>query len=120
VRACVGAIPYSTERCGPATEVVTPVPQPTTPEQIIRSVFGAAGSAAVSVARCESGLNPRAVSPSGTYRGLFQIGSFHAANFQSVTGQSYSAAVYDPYFNALYAKRLFDARGWQPWSCKPR
>jgi hypothetical protein len=49
---------------------------------------------------------------------LFQINNVHRARFQQVTGQSWTK-VYDPYFNSLFAKWLFDQEGWQPWACKP-
>jgi hypothetical protein len=35
-----------------------------------------------------------------------------------VTGQPWSA-VYDPYWNTVYAKHLYDTQGWRPWTCKP-
>lgn len=116
IRACVGTIPFRTDDCGPAAEVVTPIPA--TPEQIIRNTFGSAGGAAVSVARCESGLNPRAVSPGGGNHGLFQINSVHRGSFERVTRQPWSQ-VYSAIHNTTFAKWLYDQQGWRPWTCKP-
>ena len=36
----------------------------------------------------------------------------------SVTGQPWSA-VYDAYYNAQFARHLYDNSGWQPWACRP-
>jgi hypothetical protein len=89
-----------------------------TPQQWIQHSFGSRAPEAIRVARCESSLNPRAVSPGGGNHGLFQINNVHRANFTRVTGQPWSA-VYNPHWNAVYAKRLFDQQGWRPWACKP-
>lgn len=75
------------------------------------------------VAGCESGrdgrsfdlVNPTAVSPTNDH-GLFQINIVHRAQFTRVTGQPWSA-VYDPFWNAVYAKWLYDQQGWSPWTC---
>ncbi|MBA2282417.1 MAG: transglycosylase SLT domain-containing protein [Actinomycetota bacterium] len=89
-----------------------------TPEVYIDQVFGTQAAAAKSVAMCESTMNPGAVSPGGGNHGLFQINNVHRATFEQVTGQPWSA-VYDPYWNAFFAKYLVDQSGWQPWSCRP-
>ncbi len=89
-----------------------------TPQAWIQQSFGAHSSEATRVATCESGLNPRAVSPGGGNHGLFQINNVHRANFTRVTGQPWSA-VYNPHYNAMYAKYLFNQSGWRPWACKP-
>lgn len=116
VRACVGAIPFPTGQCGPAAEMVTPWPR--TVEEVIRSHFpGAVGDQAMRVARCESGLDPRAVSPTDDH-GLFQLhATAHRARFPAVTGQSWSE-VYDAETNTTYARWLYDQSGWTPWACK--
>ena len=46
---------------------------PTTIEDKIRAVFGKDGDLAVRVAKCESGLNPKAKNSTSSARGLFQI-----------------------------------------------
>ena len=85
-------------------------------EQLIHAYFGASGSKAVQVARCESGLNPRAVSPGGGNHGLFQINNVHQGTFQSVTGAPWSA-VYDAEMNTRFAHWLWSQQGWGPWAC---
>lgn len=89
-----------------------------TPQHYIHEVFGGDGPAAESVAWCESGMNPNAVSSGGGNHGLFQINSVHRGAFEAVTGQPWGA-VYDPYWNAVFAKHLYSQSGWQPWGCKP-
>jgi hypothetical protein len=89
-----------------------------TPQDYINQVFGPDAPQATAVATCESGLNPGATSPGGANRGLFQINKVHAGTFEQVTGQSW-AAVYDPYWNSVFAKWLYDQQGWRPWACKP-
>ena len=88
------------------------------PQAYIDRVFGPAAGEATSVATCESGLDPNAVSPGGGNHGLFQINNVHRGTFEQVTGQPWTA-VYDPYFNAVFAKWLYDQQGWQPWTCQP-
>jgi hypothetical protein len=85
-------------------------------EAIIQRHFGAAAPAAIRVARCESGLNPRAVSPGGGNHGLFQINNVHRGTFESVTGAPWSA-VYDAETNTRFARWLYGQQGWGPWAC---
>lgn len=98
-----------------------------TPQQTINMTFGnpdAGGSArleaeAVRVAGCETGhtYNPSAVSPTNDH-GLFQINrTYHYTSFQQMTGQPWHM-VYDAFWNAVYAKHLYDQKGWQPWTCR--
>ncbi len=89
-----------------------------TPQYWIHGVFGDAGPAAESVATCESGLNHLAVSPGGGNHGLFQINNVHRGSFEAVTGQPWSE-VYNPYWNSVFAKWLYDQQGWGPWACQP-
>lgn len=103
-----------------------------TPAQAIHLTFGnpdAGGSPTLEaqarrVAACESGnggdfatVNPAAVSPTNDH-GLMQINArYHRAAFEQVTGQPWHR-VYEPFWNAVYAKHLFDRLGWQPWTCR--
>ena len=89
-----------------------------TPQDYIAQVFGDRAGEATAVAHCESRLDPGARSRGGGNHGLFQINNVHRASFERVTGQPWSA-VYDPYWNTVYAKSLFDQQGWRPWACKP-
>lgn len=75
---------------------------------IIRATFRQHGASAVRVAWCESRLDPRA--RNGQYRGLFQLGAAERARYGH--GRTVLA-------QARAARRLFNARGWQPWTCKP-
>ncbi|MGK2928628.1 MAG: transglycosylase SLT domain-containing protein, partial [Acidimicrobiales bacterium] len=83
---------------------------------VIARHFGAAAGTATRIARCESGLNPGAVSAGGGNHGLFQINNVHRGTFESVTGASWSA-VYDAEANTVFAKWLYDQEGWGPWAC---
>jgi hypothetical protein len=90
-----------------------PAPAPTgiSPEEaVIREVFGPLGAAekAVSVAICESGMNPGA--DSGTYKGLFQLGP-HLEGTVAFYGGNW----FDPLTNAQVARDLYLQSGWAPW-----
>lgn len=74
-------------------------------------------SQAQKIVQCESQWNPGAVSPTNDH-GLFQINAtYHRTNFERVTGQPWSK-VYEPFWNATYAKWLYNNQGWQPWTCR--
>lgn len=73
-------------------------------------------AATVRIFRCESGWDPRAVNPSGKYRGLIQAD----ADFWA----TYGGLVYAPRPDEAsgveqlrVAYRGWRARGWRPWSC---
>jgi len=68
------------------------------------------------VAWCESRMDPGAVSPTNDH-GLFQINVVHRGQFERVTGQPWSA-VYEPGWNAMYARWLWEQEGWRPWACR--
>lgn len=89
-------------------------------DDAIRAWFSDIYDQAVSVAECESSRNPNAVNPAG-YHGLFQIGeSSHRSAFERVTGQAWNDDIYTAYYNAQYARDLYDrSGGWGPWGCKP-
>ncbi len=73
---------------------------------IIRGVFGSEGRKAVSVAWCESKLDPAA--SNGQYKGVFQMGSRERRRFGH--GRTVLA-------QAIAAKRYHNVSGWHPWSC---
>ena len=87
-----------------------------TPQHYINTVFGASQDSASRIAWCESKMDPGAQSPTNDH-GLFQINAVHRGQFEAVTGQPWSA-VYDPYWNTVYAKWLYDQEGWSPWTCR--
>ncbi len=93
-----------------------PPPAPGTVEAVIHEVFGAHGSPAVGVARCESGLNPHAISRGGGNWGLFQINKVHRGRVQAM-GYRWEDLL-DARVNALVAKAIFDEQGWGPWACR--
>jgi len=89
--------------------------EPGSVEQLIVDVFGDAAPQALKVASCESHYNPDAVN--GRYRGVFQIGDMHAAEWLEVTGTDYWTSWMDPVANITYAHALWSRAGWAPWSC---
>ncbi len=92
-----------------------PPPPPSPEEAIIHEVFDplSQGAKAVSVARCESGLNPLAGWPNATYKGLFQLGPHVAAI------NAYGGNWFDARQNTLAARDLYVSRGsWSAWSCR--
>lgn len=84
---------------------------------IIHNAFGTGtlGNQAVSVATCESSLNPNAYNPAPPYAmGLFQIAKGTWAESGIGKGNPYN-----PTDNAQAARRLYNRQGWAPWACQP-
>lgn len=103
--------PTPTPAPTPAAEVV---PAPPAPAGSITAIiyaaaeeYGLSGSYLLSVAACESGLNPSAVNPAGYY-GLFQFssGTWAANGYGSI---------YDPVAQARTAARMIAAGGASRW-----
>jgi len=90
--------------------------QPLTVEEIIREVFGPHAESAIRVARCESGLNPAAISKGGGNWGLFQINTAHRSRVARMGFQWED--LLDPAVNSIVAKAIFDEQGWRPWGCR--
>jgi hypothetical protein len=91
----------------PATAATATCHPNVTPQRALRCHFGVGRKyrEAVAIARCESGLNPRAVN--GQYRGLFQV----SANLRAtVPGYGSSA-----YRQAKHARNIYRRSGWQHW-----
>jgi len=92
-----------------------------TPEEIsihaiLTNFQGDLGGQAVNVARCESSLNPGAISPGGGNYGLFQINTVHRSLVASM-GYTWDELL-NPYVNADVARAIYDqAGGWSPWAC---
>jgi hypothetical protein len=100
--------------CNPSAQADTP----SAAQDAITQAFGPVASQAMGVARCESGLDPSAVSRGRGNWGLFQINTVHRDSFESVTGQPWSN-VLDPYANAQFAAWLYnESGGWRPWACR--
>jgi soluble lytic murein transglycosylase-like protein len=85
-------------------------------EDAIATYFGDVYDKAIRVARCESGLNPAAVSAGGGNWGLFQINKVHQGLVESM-GYSWDQ-ILDPYVNAAVARHIYDGSGWSPWGCR--
>jgi hypothetical protein len=85
-------------------------------EEIILEVFGEHGQAAIGVARCESGLNPGAISRGGGNWGLFQINKVHRGRVEAM-GYRWED-VLDARVNTLVAHAIFSEQGWSPWGCR--
>jgi murein L,D-transpeptidase YcbB/YkuD len=84
---------------------------------IIKNAFGSGtlGNQAISVATCESSLNPNAYNPAPPYAmGLFQIAKGTWAEAGIGKGNPYN-----PTDNAQAARRLYNRQGWAPWACQP-
>lgn len=114
----VHRLPSPGEPCIPKPEPVSPVSAggsvASAPSGgmagLICSVFGSTCEAAVSVASCESGLNPGAQNPSGA-SGLFQLMPSHWAG---------SFNPFDPVANTQYAYGLSNGgTDWGAWVCQP-
>ena len=86
------------------------------PKDAIKQAFPASQyTKAVAVAKCESGLNPKAVSPGGANWGLFQINKVHEKTLNAM-GYKWSQ-ITDPVVNSKIARKIYDSSGWRAWSC---
>ncbi len=99
----------------PAAPAPTP-PAPGSVEAVIAEVFREHAASAIGVARCESRLNPGAISRGGGNLGLFQINTVHRARVQRMGFQW--EQLLDARVNALVARSIFDEQGWRPWACR--
>ncbi len=85
-------------------------------EWLIRQTFPETPDKAVRVARCESTLDPTAVSPDGANWGLMQVNVVHKA-LAARMGYSW-AQMLQAGPNLAVARAVYDrAGGWGPWSC---
>jgi hypothetical protein len=95
------------------TQVVASAPRPAPAPRLSRARARGApdGLDWGALARCESGGNPRAVSPNGLYHGLYQ---FDRGTWQGVGGSGVaSQASADE--QTYRAKLLYSKRGRSPW-----
>lgn len=97
------------------------VPAKGTIEEKIRAVWGPMEAKnAIRVARCESGLDPKAIAyePNGSIsRGLFQINNVHEGHLYK---KNETAKLFTVDFNIQVAYTLWKQQGWRPWSCAQR
>lgn len=110
-----------TDRTGSPSASTLPAPAPVPSGDALEAIaahFADLYDSAVGVARCESTLNPAAVSAGGGNWGLFQINRVHRDSFEAVTGRPWSD-VLNADANAQFARWLYDSSGgWGPWACK--
>lgn len=84
-------------------------------EWLIRQTFPETPDKAVRVARCESKLNPRAISPTSDY-GLMQVNIVHRGLASSMGYRWEQMLEVMP--NLAVARAIYDdAGGWGPWTC---
>ncbi|MEW6581939.1 MAG: transglycosylase family protein [Actinomycetota bacterium] len=93
--------------------VSTPVSAPDGPvtERSVAAV-SAPSEALQAIAQCESGGNPRALSPGGTYRGKYQ---FHPDTWRSLGGQGADPAAASEAEQDRVAALLYARAGASPW-----
>jgi hypothetical protein len=75
---------------------------------------------AIDVASCESGLNPKAVSASGTYQGVFQQSvTYWPGRFQAYRVRRFELKhpVLNGRSNVVVSGRMAHRSGWYPWTC---
>ena len=94
-------------------EIRVAVVVPKTNTQIIKEVFGKDGTRAIEIAKCESNLRAVARGDSGWSVGLFQI-------YTKVHTQYSAEQLTDPLYNTQVAYKIFQEKGWRPWSCAKR
>lgn len=108
---------------GTALVIIKPKPKPKPTQQVMHNPRILSGFAAWASSRsvrlvfgCESHWNPRAVNPSGKYRGLIQA---DATFWASWGGLRYAPRPDQASTGAqlLVAYRAWKARGWEPWTC---
>ena len=90
-----------------------PPPPPGSIEAIIRDAaarHGVSGDWMVKIARCESGLNPRAYNPAGPYYGLFQ---FLQSTFRANGGTD----IWDPYQQSDVTANMLAHGQAHQWGC---
>lgn len=97
-----------------------------TPQQAIALHFGhdpVLHRQARSIAACESGWNPHAISRTGDH-GLMQVNAAtwakpgHPDPVADFIGRHWHQR-YDPVMNAYMAKLIQQKYGWSMWSCRP-
>lgn len=83
---------------------------------IIYQVFGPYAPSALSIARCESGLNPGAYNSSSHASGIFQI--LYPSTWSSTPYSGYSPFNAWANINAAHAIFVRDGYSWREWQCQ--
>lgn len=101
--------PAAAPAVAPAVEAAPPAPEGSVTAIIYAAAaeYGLSGPYLLSVAACESGLNPSAVNPAGYY-GLFQFSS-------STWATNGYGSIYDPTAQARTAARMLASGGAGHW-----
>lgn len=81
-------------------------------EDLIRDTFPEDPDRALAIAKCESNLNPNALSKTHD-GGVFQI---HVPVHQERLTEL-GLDIWDPEDNVKFARILYEERGWKPWVC---
>lgn len=79
--------------------------------------FGVPADYAASVARCESGFRYNAVSPSGTYRGTWQMGPMFENNRPHMLPKLPKASPFQGRHATIFVMRYAKHYGWSAWAC---
>jgi Lysozyme like domain len=83
---------------------------------LIIEAFPEDSRAALAIAKCESGLNPKAFNPHNndgtTDGGLWQINTVHDHKLQKL-----GLDKFDPHDATEYARMLYEQNGWRDWVC---
>ncbi len=82
-------------------------------KEVIQEVFGKHAKEAIAIANCESSLDNRVKGDLFFSVGLFQI-------YTKVHTQYSVEQLTDPLYNTQVAYKIFQEKGWQPWSCAKR
>lgn len=82
---------------------------------LVEQTFPEEPARALRIARCESGLDPTAVSPDGANWGLLQINVVHRARAARM-GYAW-AQMLDAGPNLAVARAIYDEQGFEPWAC---
>lgn len=141
----VSKVQASEVESAPSTPSPTPSPEPKTQkeeiEAYIREVFGSKAKEALIVSHCESKyivdvegdtnlmvLDPVYQEMIGDSIGVFQIRTggyekstgryWNRARKEGVTADEFRVYLKDYRNNVRYAKKMYDAEGWTPWTCK--
>ena len=82
-------------------------------EELIAYYFKGDSEDALKIAKCESGLNPKAFNPTNNSndRGIFQISTKWHPEVSDECG-------FDEECNIREAKRIFNESGWDAWMCQ--
>lgn len=115
------------EEPGVPTQVVQ-----SSPEDIIREIFGEKADEAILIAQCESNLEAHRIGDGhlkldnglGESYGIFQIrsggaegGGWSRPAKLGITLDEFKTRMLDPRQNIEYAKQIYDRGGWSAWTC---